>query len=164
MNMPDSKDTAGVIAPPPLLALFVVVAGLLLDRLMPAYVLTLLLSLTTRIFIGVVLLGAGCWLGFVAVNTFRAAGTHVEPWKPSTVLVSGGIYTRMRNPMYVGGILILVALAISLASDWTLVLTIVVVPVIHYGVVLREERYLAAKFGEPYERYMKQVPRYGWPY
>jgi protein-S-isoprenylcysteine O-methyltransferase Ste14 len=112
----------------------------------------------------VVLLGAGCWLGFVAVNTFRLAGTHVEPWKPSTALVNEGIYTRMRNPMYVGGILILVALAILLASDWTLVLTILFVPVIHFGVVLREERYLAAKFGEPYQRYLKQVPRYGWPY
>ena len=33
------KDNAGVIAPPPLIALTVVVAGLLLDRLLPADVL-----------------------------------------------------------------------------------------------------------------------------
>jgi protein-S-isoprenylcysteine O-methyltransferase Ste14 len=36
--------------------------------------------------------------------------------------------------------------------------------VIHFGVVKREERYLAAKFGDPYRRYMAQVPRYGWPF
>jgi protein-S-isoprenylcysteine O-methyltransferase Ste14 len=44
-----------------------------------------------------------------------------------------------------------------------LVLTIIFVPVLHYGVVKREERYLAGKFGAAYEQYCKAVPRYGWP-
>jgi protein-S-isoprenylcysteine O-methyltransferase Ste14 len=35
--------------------------------------------------------------------------------------------------------------------------------VLHFGVVLREERYLAAKFGEDYLDYKARVPRYGWP-
>ena len=39
-----NRDTAGVIAPPPLIALAAVVLGLLLDWLMPAYVLTVLLT------------------------------------------------------------------------------------------------------------------------
>ena len=34
--------------------------------------------------------------------------------------------------------------------------------VLHYGVVLREERYLEAKFGAPYLAYKQSVPRYGW--
>ena len=58
----------------------------------------------------------------------------------------------------------LAGLAIGLASDWMLVLTIVFVPVIHFGVVKREERYLLTKFGAPYQRYMDSVPRYGWPF
>ena len=161
--MSKARDTAGVIAPPPLLALGVVVFGLLLDRYFPAYVLSLLLSLPVRVFLGVALMGLGGVLGLTAIIGFHRAGTEVEPWKPSTVLVSGGVYTRLRNPMYAGLTLILTSLAILLASDWTLALTILFVPVMHYGVVLREERYLAAKFGEPYRRYMATVPRYGWP-
>ena len=157
-------DTARVIAPPPLLALAVVVFGLLLDWLLPAYVLSLVLSLTERIMLPIILIGAGGTLGYAAVKTFRAAGTRVEPWKPSTVLVDDGVFGWLRNPMYVGGVLILAGLSIALASDWMLVLTILLVPVIHYGVVRREERYLAARFGEPYRRYMAQVPRYGWPF
>ncbi len=162
--MDTSKDTPGVIVPPPLLALGVVVIGLILDHLLPAYILSVLLSMPVRVFIGVVLIGLGGGLGFLAVQSFRAAGTNVEPWKPSTALVASGVFLRLRNPMYVGGSLILAGLAILLASDWMLVLTIVAMPVIHYGVVKREERYLAGKFGEPYVRYMEQVPRYGWPF
>jgi protein-S-isoprenylcysteine O-methyltransferase Ste14 len=34
--------------------------------------------------------------------------------------------------------------------------------VLHYGVVLREERYLERKFGEDYRRFKAEMPRYGW--
>jgi protein-S-isoprenylcysteine O-methyltransferase Ste14 len=159
-----ARDTAGVIAPPPLLALGVVVFGLLLDHLLPAYVLWLLLSLPVRVFFGVVLIASGGALGLAAIKGFRRVGTDVEPWKPTTALVNDGIYTWLRNPMYVGLTLLLAGLAILLASDWTLVLTVLFVPVMHFGVVKREERYLTAKFGEPYERYLAAVPRYGWPF
>lgn len=159
------RDNPGVIAPPPLIALAVLIVGLLLDWLLPAYVLSVLLSWGTRILLGVELIGGGVALIIIAMKAFRAAGTHVEPWKPSTALVASGVFAYVRNPIYVGMILILAGLAILLASDWTLVLTIVVfVPAIHFGVVLREERYLAAKFGEPYRRYLAAVPRYGLPF
>ena len=161
--MTETRDNAGVIAPPPLLALAAIVIGLALDWLLPAYVLTLLLSLEDRIVIGVLFMAAGLGLAISALGLFRSAGTHAEPWKPSTALVTEGIFKWLRNPMYVGVTSIMAGLSILLASDWMLVMTIVFTPVIHFGVVKREERYLEAKFGDAYRQYKARVPRYGIP-
>jgi protein-S-isoprenylcysteine O-methyltransferase Ste14 len=162
--MQNTPDNAGVVAPPPLLAAAVIVLGLMLDWLLPAYVLTVALSLGSRIVIGIALMAAGFALIIPANLAFRSAGTNVEPWKPSVALVSDGVFGWLRNPMYAGGTLFLAGLAILLASDWMLVMTIAFVVVIHFGVVKREERYLEAKFGDAYRRYMNTVPRYGLPF
>jgi protein-S-isoprenylcysteine O-methyltransferase Ste14 len=161
--MSENRDIAGVIAPPPLLAAGALAIGLILDRLLPAYLLGALLSLSQRIVVGIVLMAAGGALGLAAVRAFRRAGTHVEPWKPSSALVTVEIFQWLRNPMYVGLILLLAGFAIMIASDWTLVMTIVLALVLHVGVVRREERYLEAKFGDAYRSYKARVPRYGWP-
>jgi protein-S-isoprenylcysteine O-methyltransferase Ste14 len=161
--MTDIRDNPGVIAPPPLLALAVVVIGLALDWLMPAYVLTVLLTRTERVVVGLILIAAGAALAIPAMRGFRSAGTHIEPWKSSTALVTDGIFGRLRNPMYVGATFGLTGIAILLASDWMLVMIVIFVPVIHFGVVKREERYLEAKFGNAYRAYKEHVPRYGFP-
>ena len=164
MALTETRDNAGVIAPPPFIALTAVVLGLALDWLMPAYVLTVLLTLWERLIIAAIFLGAGTALAIPALLGFHSAGTHVEPWKPASVLVTGGIFGWLRNPMYVGLTLFLIALSMALASDWMLVMTIVFTLVIHFGVVKREERYLEAKFGAAYRAYKAHVPRYGMPF
>lgn len=158
-----NRDTAGVIAPPPLLALAAVVFGLLLDGLFPAYVLTVLMTFEQRLIGGLVLFAAAAGLGIPAVLAFRGAGTHVEPWKPASALVTRGVFRYLRNPMYVGLVLAVAGLAVLLASDWMLVMTVLLAITLHFGVVRREERYLAAKFGDAYRDYCARVPRYGWP-
>jgi len=162
--MTDARDSAGVIAPPPLIALAAVLVGVALDWLAPAYVLTVLLDLSERLVIGALLMAAGAALAIPAMRGFRSAGTHVEPWKPSLVLVTDGIFGWLRNPMYVGLAFLVAGIGIALASDWTLVMLVAAALTIHFGVVKREERYLTAKFGDPYRHYMQTVPRYGWPF
>jgi len=157
-------DIPGVIAPPPLLFVAVIGIGLLLDWLFPAYVLYVLLPTWLRAILAIACLAASIVLALPAIFGFRAEGTHVEPWKPSSALVTRGIYARLRNPMYVGLTLLLVGLAVLLASDWMLVLTVFFAVVMHYGVVLREERYLEAKFGDVYRKYKAAVSRYGIPF
>jgi protein-S-isoprenylcysteine O-methyltransferase Ste14 len=162
--MTEMRDTAGVIAPPPLIALGAVLLGVALDWLMPAYVLTVLVPRETRIVIGVLLIAAGIALAVAGRGTFVRFGTNVNPFKPSSVLVTAGVYAYLRNPMYVGLGFLVAGIGIALASDWTLVMLVVAALLIHFGVVKREECYLQAKFGDVYRHYMNAVPRYGLPF
>jgi protein-S-isoprenylcysteine O-methyltransferase Ste14 len=156
-------DTAGVIAPPPLIALAALLLGVAADWLWPMDGLDSVLNWPARIGIGAVLLLAGGALVVVGEQAFKQVGTNVKPWRPSLALATTGIYAHLRNPMYVGAILILTGLAAALASDWMAILLLPTALLLHFGVVRREERYLEAKFGEDYRRYKASVPRYGWP-
>jgi protein-S-isoprenylcysteine O-methyltransferase Ste14 len=162
-HQPKSDETASVIAPPPLIALAAIVVGLLLDGLFPAYVLSVALPRGEHRLVGAVLIVASACLAVPAILAFRRAGTHVEPWKPASALVTDGIFRFIRNPMYVALILFVAGLAILTASDWMLVMCIPLAFTLHVGVVRREERYLEAKFGAAYRRYCDSVPRYGRP-
>ena len=164
MSMTETRDTAGVIAPPPLIALAALLLGLALDWLMPAFLLTVLLTLDVRIVLGVLLAAVGGALAIAGRNTFVRNRTAVNPYRTSSALVVSGIYDYVRNPMYVGLAFLVSGLGIGFASDWTLVMLVPAAAVIHFGVVKREERYLSAKFGEAYRQYMASVSRYGWPF
>ena len=159
--MTEGHETAGVIAPPPLIALAAVLVGLFLDWLAPAYILTLLLSLEMRLPLGLLLIVLGCLLVYGGMRSFGRVATAVNPYAPSTTLATTGVYAYLRNPMYLGLGLIVGGLGIALASDWMLVMLVAAALTIHFGVVKREERYLTAKFGEAYVRYRAAVPRYG---
>lgn len=67
---------------------------------------------------------------------------------------------RDRNPLYVGLDLIYIGLSLLINSLWGLLMLAPLLVVMHYGVILREERYLAARFGESYGRYRASVRRY----
>jgi protein-S-isoprenylcysteine O-methyltransferase Ste14 len=162
--MTDVRNTAGVIAPPPLIALGAVILGVLLDWLMPAYVLSALLTRNGRIIISVLLIAAGAALAVMGRGTFVRLGTHVNPYKPSSVLVTTGVFAYVRNPMYVGLACLVAGVGVALASDWTLVALVAAALLIHFGVVKREELYLEAKFGDAYRKYMSTVARYGLPF
>jgi len=162
--MTNVRDTAGVIAPPPLIALGAIIIGVALDWLLPAYVLSALLTRDGRIIIGVSLIAAALAIGIAGRGSFVRFGTNVNPYKPSSVLVTTGILAYVRNPMYVGLALLVAGIGVALASDWTLVMLVFAALLVHFGVVKREERYLEAKFGDAYRRYVNAVPRYGLPF
>lgn len=153
---PPTSDTAGVIAPPPLLAAGALLLGYLLDLARPVP----MLPEPAQYVIGAVLIVPAVALGASGVLCFRRAGTHVEPYKPTTALVSDGPYRWSRNPLYVALLLAYAGTAIAVDSAWMLALILPLFLTLRYGVVAREERYLERKFGEAYLAYKAMVRRW----
>ena len=157
--MAGSKDTPGVIAPPPLIFLGFVLLGWALER----YVLTdLSLGLPDRVRRSgaVILVVAGFALEAAAAERFRAKRTAVEPWKPTTALATDGIYRLTRNPIYLGFTVIYAGLALGMDSPVAMGLILPCLIVIDRFVIAREERYLEAKFGQAYRDYKARVRRW----
>ena len=130
-------STSGVVAPPPLIYAVPLVAGLLLQHWRPMP------------FVpgwAAVPLGIAC----VLFGLLR----------PSTAVVTTGPYRFSRNPMYVGITLLYVGVAIWVNTVWPLPFLPVILIVMHYGVIVREEAYLERTFGEEYRQYRQRVRRW----
>ncbi len=156
-----SRDTPNVVIFPPLIPLSVLVVGVVLNFLMPLGLLAHVLFLV-RIVVGAIAFVIGIGMVIGANRLFQRIGTNARPSKPTMALATSGMFTWTRNPMYVGGSLALLGIAIGFALDWVILLLVVSLPLVHYGIILREERYLERKFGDEYRRYQTKVPRYWW--
>ena len=75
-------------------------------------------------------------------------------------LVTRGLYRYIRNPMYVGVLLVIIGWAGFLPSGRILVYGAAVALFFHLFVVLVEEPLLESKFGEAYLRYCNEVGRW----
>ena len=75
-------------------------------------------------------------------------------------LVTGGVYSVCRNPMYVGNVLMMTGLALAANSRVTLLFGLVLALVTYSAIVAAEEHYLRGKFGTAYEEYCRDVPRW----
>ncbi len=149
-------DTAGVIAPPPLIYLGGILVGAVLERLWR-------LQLPTRGWgpvVGALLIAAAVVLSAIAVRSFQRAATSPKPHKPTTAIVTSGPFRYTRNPIYLGFTLVHLGIALWSASAWILVTLVPVLALIRYGVIAREERYLERLFGEEYLSYKANVRRW----
>lgn len=115
---------------------------------------------TVLLALGLVLGALGVAIAVLAELRFKAAGTAVLPTRPTTAIVSSGIYAFTRNPMYLGMSLGLAGFGLALDQLWF----VLALPIAMFAVtklaIEREETYLAAKFGTEYLTYKAKVRRW----
>jgi protein-S-isoprenylcysteine O-methyltransferase Ste14 len=97
------------------------------------------------------------WVSIACVR--QGMGTPI-PIDPPIRLVFTGLYRYVRNPMYVGALLIVVAEAVYFGSPWLILYAVGLWAVLHTALIIFEEPQLKRCFGADYEQYLKEVPRW----
>ncbi|MCW2735432.1 isoprenylcysteine carboxylmethyltransferase family protein [Nocardioides sp.] len=99
------------------------------------------------------------WNGW-SLWLFARHETGLLPGSPTEAMIEEGPYRLSRNPLYVGLLALYLALALLGGSFWALVLFPVAVLLVLWGAILPEERFLHARFGDPYDAYRSRVRRW----
>jgi protein-S-isoprenylcysteine O-methyltransferase Ste14 len=155
-NPSEERRKVGMLIPPPIL-LLALIAACAVAQVVWCGGFTFS---ATRGVVGGLTLVASVALFVSCGQRFMQAGTPFRPTSPTTAIVSEGPYRFSRNPMYLGMAGLLAGLGVLLGSPCFAAGLIVFLVVIHFGVVLREERYLESLHGETYRQYKRQVRRW----
>jgi len=144
--------------PPALQVIICLLLIWLLGKLLPV----VNMDVHIRNLLAVTLGGLALAIVVAGINSFRLAGTTVDPRSPqkATALVTNGIYRLTRNPMYLALVLMLAGYCIYLGTVAGL---FVVAGFIHYMTTFQikpEEEALERQFGEAYRDYKARVRRW----
>ena len=110
---------------------------------------------------GIVLMIIGGMLCLVCVGIFIVKGKGTPAvFDPPTEFVAVGPYKYVRNPMYIGGFILLIGFGLFHHSLSILILFIVLFFLFHLFVVFVEEPQLEKRFGKSYIEYKNSVKRW----
>ena len=114
--------------------------------------------------------GASSWLAGALVV---ALGESIRLWAVHHIgaisrtrsdrlgpLVATGPFAYVRNPLYLGNILLWAGFAVSAQLLWLAPIVIVLLALEYHAIVRWEERLLAERIGQPYADYVATVPRW----
>jgi protein-S-isoprenylcysteine O-methyltransferase Ste14 len=151
-----SEETSGVPFPPPLVFGATLALGLVLGR--NAELDARSAAYARRA--GTISLVVGAAAGAAAVVAIKRAGTSVNVYKPTTALVTDGVFRFSRNPIYFGLTAGYLGIALRMRSIPGLALLPIALALTDRLVVDPEERYLERRFGDEYRAYRDAVPRW----
>lgn len=113
-----------------------------------------------------ILNAAGFLIALAGAATRINAVGHAKPFTSgrenflrAESLNTSGLYSIVRNPLYVGNFLIYNGLLITYSSPAALVFFNVFFVINYHFIILSEERYLAGQFGQAYRDYLGRVPK-----
>jgi protein-S-isoprenylcysteine O-methyltransferase Ste14 len=151
----DKKGPA-VKFPPPLIFVIAMLCSFALQQRLP---IGLGLPMPLRL-AGLALLLVGTVLLVLASFGFARARTAIEPWKPTTAIVTSGVYAWSRNPIYVAFCLITSGIGLASVNVWMVFSTVPAALLVYSLAIKKEEQYLQQKFGDEYLQYQRRVRRW----
>ncbi|MEW2913141.1 isoprenylcysteine carboxylmethyltransferase family protein [Leisingera sp. JC11] len=111
-------------------------------------------------FLAGILVGGGILLALLAITEMRRQKTTVIPHQTPSRLVQSGIFSRTRNPIYLGDVLILAGLILWFDAVLSLPLIPVFLWVLEKRFVIPEEDRMRRTFRADWARYEQKVRRW----
>lgn len=111
-------------------------------------------------FAGGILVGGGLILMALALHEMRKARTTVIPHRDADHLVQSGIFSRSRNPIYLGDLLVLAGLILRFDAVLALPLMPVYLWILEKRFVIPEENRLRRRFRADFARYCQKTRRW----
>ena len=155
--MPRSADAPAILILPPVLVGGTLILGFLLHY--AVWPVTPLPLIPARV-LGVMLFVLAGTLAHFAQTAMKRAGTNIFPTRPALAIVTDGPFRFTRNPLYIAAVGVYVGVALWVDGLVLILLLVPMILVLHWGIVLPEERYLEAKFGDIYRAYRAGVRRW----
>jgi len=152
----NTTDKAGVLVFPPVIYL----AGLLLGLLTQWFHPIRFLPKSLSVWSGIPLMLSAIPTVLFAVRALKRVRTAIDVRKPTTTIVTNGIFRVSRNPMYVALTLLYLGIGFWVNSLWIVLFVVPVIIFMNQGVIKREEKYLERKFGNEYLQYKSKVRRW----
>src|SRR5205809_5625828 len=152
-----STDVPDIVVLPPVLVGGTLVIGLVIHYAL--WTITLLPTVVARV-LGFVIFASAGVLAHFAHLAMKRVGTNVLPTQPTLALATDGPYRVSRNPLYIAAIGVYLGITLWVNGLAPLLLIFPMTWLLHWGIVLRDERYLESKFGSAYKSYQTTVRRW----
>lgn len=111
-------------------------------------------------FLSGLLIGAGLVLMALAFAEFRRHQTTIVPHRSASHLIQSGIFTRTRNPIYLGDVLVLTGVILWMDAVLSLTLVPIFVWILEKRFVIPEENRMRREFRADFGRYENKVRRW----
>ena len=116
--------------------------------------------LMPALIVGIALILLGVTLVVLARRQFAQHRQPTDPGQPTQQIITTGVFSISRNPLYLGGLCVLVGVALAVKLPWALIGLLPSLIACHFVLIRPEERYLTARFGEEYRSYVATVHRW----
>jgi len=155
-NSPADKKGPAVKFPPPLIFIAFLLVGYGLQQTTP---IGLGMASWGKL-IGSTLVTGSIVMLLILLMSYLRVKTSIEPWKPTSYLITSELYRHSRNPIYAAFCLLNIGVGCYLNSLWIALSFLPSALSVYFIAIRKEEIYLESKFGAQYVAYKNKVPRW----